>query len=192
MASAPLSSCAFLDRDGTIIVERHYLGDPNQVRLERGAAEGLRLLKSRGFLLIVVSNQSGIGRGLLTIDQVASVNTRTEALLASEGVHIDDWYMCPHSPDFPCECRKPKPGMVHQAIREHTIDVTRSIVIGDKEADIVLAQECGMMGYLVLTGHGPRHAEWARSRGVGTAGSILEIASMLTDSSPLPRPSGPQ
>ena len=113
-----LRPAILLDRDGTIIVDRHYLSNPAEVELLPGAVAGLRRLADAGFALVVVSNQSGVARGLLTEADVAAVNARTAALLANEGIQIAGWYYCPHGPEAGCDCRKPAAGMAERAAAE--------------------------------------------------------------------------
>lgn len=153
----------FLDRDGTIIVDKHYLRDPAQVEMERGALEGLVRLQTAGHPLIVVSNQSGIGRGKFTESDALRVNARVDELLRQGGVNILAWYICPHAPDEPCECRKPLPGMALQAQREWGVALRGSYVIGDKKIDLELADAIGGTGLLVTTGHGLEDEPWARA-----------------------------
>ncbi len=153
MRGAP---AAFLDRDGTLIEEREYLAEPEQVRLLPGVAAGLRALRDAGYRLIVVTNQSGIARGLIRPDQYEGVRRRIDALLAAEGVALDAVYHCPHHPDItgPCPCRKPGLGLYRQAVAEHGIDPARSVFIGDKPGDVAPAGAWGARGVLVRTGYG--------------------------------------
>jgi histidinol-phosphate phosphatase family protein len=151
----------FLDRDGTLIVEKDYLSDPRQVFLEEGVVEGLTLLRGRGHPLIVVSNQSGIGRGMFTEREAHRINARVAEILSAQGIEVMAWYMCPHGPEAGCECRKPSPGMALQAAREYRVEVVGSFVIGDKQSDLELADAIGGTGILVTTGHGPASLEWA-------------------------------
>ena len=153
---------AFLDRDGTIIEELGYLGDPDQIRFIPGAIEALRALQRAGFRLVVITNQAGVARGLLTEADVHRVNERLRTLLAESGVRLDGIYYCPHHPEhgppeyrLECSCRKPRPGMVERAARELHLDPARSVVIGDHSSDTALARSFpGMRGVLLLTGHG--------------------------------------
>jgi heptosyltransferase-2 len=160
--SALGSPAAFLDRDGTIIEDLGYLGDPEGIRFIPGAMDALRALQRTGFRLILVTNQAGVARGLISETDVRRVNERLAALLAEAGVHLDGIYYCPHHPEhgppeyrLDCDCRKPKPGMVHQAIRDFGLDPARSVVIGDHVSDAALAQAFpGMRGIMLRTGHG--------------------------------------
>ncbi|WP_026606378.1 D-glycero-alpha-D-manno-heptose-1,7-bisphosphate 7-phosphatase [Methylocapsa acidiphila] len=170
------SPAIFLDRDGTIIVEKNYLGDPEQVVLLEGAAEGLRAMAKYAFPFVIVSNQSGVGRGYFSIDQAHAVERRLEALLAQEGVTIAGWYMCPHAPDESCACRKPLPGMIRSAVQDLDIDPARSFVIGDKRSDIDLAVAVGAKGILVTTGHGHLDVDYARSIAAPVCRDLIEAA----------------
>lgn len=145
----------FLDRDGTIIRERHYLADPAGVELLAGTVPALRAFAEAGYALVIVTNQSGIARGLLTDVQFQAVQQRTEELLALAGVHIDGVFFCPHHPDFtgPCVCRKPGLGMYHEAAARFALSLPDSIYVGDRIADVLAALQLGGRGYLVRTGH---------------------------------------
>lgn len=160
----------FIDRDGTLTVEKHFISDPDQVELIPGAAEALLAVKKRGFKLIVVSNQSGIARGYFTHREVARVNDRLTELLHARGVTLDGIYFCPHHVQgsvseyaVPCRCRKPHPGLAEQAAREHHINLRRSIVIGDKLDDLNLGRAIGARSILVRTGYGRRTEEYLTS-----------------------------
>ena len=154
----------FLDRDGTVIVEREYLSDPDGVTIEAGAAAGLSLLHRRGYPLIVLSNQSGIGRGFFTEEEAQRVNARAAELLRREGVAVTAWYMCPHAPETTCDCRKPMPGMALAAAREFQLQLKDSYVVGDKRSDLELADAIGGTGILVTTGHGRSALAWATAQ----------------------------
>ena len=147
---------ALLDRDGTIIEEKNYLGDPAGVALLPGAAEGMRLLREAGFGLAVLTNQSGIGRGYYTEADMRRVHARMRELLEAEGVVLDGIYFCPHTPEDGCSCRKPATGMAEQAARDLGFSLKDAYVVGDKPADVELAARCGAVGILVRTGYGAR------------------------------------
>ncbi len=165
--SARGSPAAFLDRDGTIIEDLGYLGDPAGIRLIPGAMDGLRALQQAGFRLVLVTNQAGVARGLISEADVRRVNQRLAALLEGAGVHLAGMYYCPHHPEHgppeyrcECDCRKPKPGMIHQAIRDLGLDPSRSAVIGDHVSDAALARTFpGMQGVMLRTGHGAQELE---------------------------------
>jgi histidinol-phosphate phosphatase family protein len=132
----------FLDRDGTLIVDVHYPKDPAQVEVIPGAAEALRRLQD-AWTLVVVSNQSGIGRGLITEAQAAAVHDRFVAAFAAAGVRFEGCYYCPHLPDAGCACRKPAPGMLVDAARELGLDLARSAMLGDKPSDLEAGRAAG-------------------------------------------------
>ncbi len=143
-----------LDRDGTIIVEKNYLSTAAGVELLPGAVEGLRILRRAGFGLIIITNQSGIGRGKLTPETLAEIHAELQRQLGAGGVQIDAFYHCPHLPDDNCACRKPKPLLALQAASDFGFDLGQSFVIGDKPADIALGTNCGARTILVRTGYG--------------------------------------
>ncbi len=169
----------FLDRDGTIIVEKNYLADPAQVELLDGVVEGLRRLQKQNLPLVVVSNQSGVGRGYFTMDQLDAVNSRTEALLKEQGIEISAWYVCPHAPDMACNCRKPLPGMIEAACRDLDLDPRQSFVIGDKRADLDLATAVGARGILVTTGYGAGEVDYAHGIGAAVCASIRDASDLI-------------
>jgi len=151
MTDAP-SPAVFLDRDGTIMTDCDYCSNPKDVRIFPGVREALLRLKSRGFKLIIITNQSGIGRGLMTLEQYRAVEA--EVLRQLDGL-IEATYFCPDVPGQPSSCRKPEPGMILQAKREHGIDVARSFFIGDKETDVECGRNAGVRTIRVQTG--PQH-----------------------------------
>lgn len=152
----------FLDRDGTIIHEKDYISDPEQVELIPGAPEALRLIRKMGFMGIVVSNQSGVGRGYFAPDVVEEVNRRMEDLLRSRGAGLDDIFVCPHAPEEDCACRKPRPGLLLEAAARYGIDLKGSYMVGDRDGDIGAIASVGGKGILVLTGYGSE--TWRRWR----------------------------
>ena len=143
-----------LDRDGTMTYERHYLADPADVELLPGAARGMRELCRLGFALVVVTNQSGLARGYFDQTQLDRIHARLRDLLSIEGVTLDGIYVCPHLPQAHCMCRKPRAGLVRQAVAEHGFDPAQAIVVGDKSCDVDLGRAVGAMSFLVRTGYG--------------------------------------
>lgn len=141
---------AFLDRDGTIIDDVGFIGKPEQIAILPGALEALQLLERSGIARIVISNQSGVARGLFREADVDAVNAALAAELAAGGASVDAFYYCPHLDDG-CDCRKPLPGMAKRAAREHDLDVAASVVIGDRGADIGVAQALGIPGILIAS-----------------------------------------
>jgi D-glycero-D-manno-heptose 1,7-bisphosphate phosphatase len=144
----------FLDRDGTINREVHHLSDPAQLELLPGVVEGLRRLRARGCPLVMVSNQSPIGRGKFTEDRLREINARLAQMLAGEGVEIAGWYWCPHLPDAGCACRKPAPGMFFRARDELGVILDSSWIIGDRLSDMQAGRRAGARTILVATGYG--------------------------------------
>lgn len=133
----------FLDRDGTIIKDKDYLSNPEEVELLPGAGKALADLKNAGFLLIIVTNQSGVGRGFFQMENVRAQNNRLQELLAPFGVQIDGFEVCPHTPEADCECRKPAPTMLVRAAEKHRISLAQAIMIGDKSSDVTAGKAAG-------------------------------------------------
>ncbi|MFZ0591841.1 MAG: HAD family hydrolase [Bryobacteraceae bacterium] len=145
----------FFDRDGTLIVDCGYIRNPSDVELLPGVVETLAELRRRGFLLVVVSNQSGISRGLITKDEAQAVDGRFRELLEGRGIALDGVYECPHAPAANCDCRKPEPGMLLQAARELDIDLERSYMVGDKSSDCEAGARAGCWPVLIVNGSAP-------------------------------------
>jgi D-glycero-D-manno-heptose 1,7-bisphosphate phosphatase len=143
-----------LDRDGTIIVERHYLSDPRQIEFLPGAVRGLRQMFAVGLGLVVVTNQSAVGRGFFGEAHLDLIHRQLDELLKAEGIHLDGIYFCPHTPEDDCSCRKPRPGLIERAAKELDFDLQASFVIGDKPADIELGRQVRATTFLVRTGYG--------------------------------------
>lgn len=167
----PLPPNILLDRDGTVVEERHYLCDPEQVRLTPGAGPALAALTQAGCRLFLVTNQSGLGRGYFSHAQYQTVQDRLDDLLRPFGAVFTATAMCPHAPDAGCACRKPLPGLWEELRRDHNLLPEQTVMIGDKAADVLFAKACGLAAsVLVLTGHGRKtalgmglpelHTEW--------------------------------
>jgi len=157
-----MNIAVFLDRDGTLNEDPGYLGDPSKVKLYDDVGSALAVLKNDfHFKLIVLSNQSGIARGLVTEEDVISVNNKINELLHPYRVQIDKFYFCPSHPEFSsleeCECRKPSPKMLLDAAEEFSIDLSQSYFIGDAKTDIECAMQAGVKSILVKTGYGKEH-----------------------------------
>ncbi len=144
----------FLDRDGTINIDHGYVSKKENFEFIPGVFEAMRKLRKAGYLLIIVTNQSGIARGYYTERDYNELNKYFMGKLESEGVIVDRVYHCSHHPDDDCEYRKPKPGMVHRASEELNIDLGKSFVVGDKVSDIELGKNLGMKNIMVMTGYG--------------------------------------
>jgi D-glycero-D-manno-heptose 1,7-bisphosphate phosphatase len=157
-----LKRAIFLDRDGTINEERNYLIDPAELVLLPGVGAALRRGREAGYLLVVVTNQSGVARGYFTTAAVAELHEHLQRELRPYGVQIDAFYLCPHHPEHgagPCDCRKGEPGMLLQAAREHHIDLAASWMIGDKRSDIEAGSKAGCRSILVRTGYGEQEGQ---------------------------------
>ncbi|MBL8830274.1 MAG: HAD family hydrolase [Planctomycetaceae bacterium] len=147
-------SAILLDRDGTLIAERNYLADPAQVELLPNAVAGLLKMQQWGCPLIVITNQSGLGRGYFTQNQLDAVHAHLLHLLNSAGVKLAQIYVCPHAPDETCRCRKPLTGLVEQAVQDWRFDPRATVMIGDKACDVDLGLNVGARSLLVRTGYG--------------------------------------
>ncbi len=183
MAERSLRRAIFLDRDGTLNVDTGYVARPEDVRLLPGASHGAKSLAAAGYALVIVSNQSGIARGLLTQAQADAVDARLLELLAQDGVTIDAMYRCPHYAAgavaqyaVDCDCRKPKPGMLLQAAREHGIDLALSWTVGDGERDVEAGIAAGTRAVL-LSPTGAARGDGARTF---VAKDLIDAARIIT------------
>jgi D-glycero-D-manno-heptose 1,7-bisphosphate phosphatase len=152
-----LRRAVFLDRDGTLNMERGYLTDPAELVLYHGAGLAVRQLNSNGWLVVVLTNQSAIGRGLLSVERLEQVQSVLRQELAKADAFYDAFYYCPHIPKDNCDCRKPKPGLLLQAAVDLSIDLSGSFMIGDKLSDIEAGHLAGCKSILVLTGQGKKN-----------------------------------
>lgn len=178
-----------LDRDGTVIAEKHYLSAPEQVELLPGVAAALRRLCRAGARLFIVTNQSGIGRGYFSLDAYEQVAARLSALLKAEGVELEATLFCPHAPADRCACRKPDIGMWLELSRKFALAPEQSVMIGDKMDDIRFGLNSGLAAViLVLTGHG---RETAAKYGFRTPASAAGVCAptALSPNRPLHRQS---
>ena len=167
-----LRPAVFLDRDGTLNVDAGYLDCKERLILFPWSVESVRLLRRAGYAVVVVTNQSGVARGMIEESFVEEVHQIIQSRLVDIGEKLDGHYYCPHEPSasveafrVDCDCRKPKPGLVTRAARDLGLDVERSIVVGDKWSDIGLAKQTGARGVLVRTGYG-RSQEKNRQEGL--------------------------
>ena len=156
-----LKPAVFLDRDGVVIEDSHYVDSAERVQLIPGSAESIAALNRAGWVVVIVTNQSGVARGLFPVEAVKNVHNRLEELLQGHGAKFDGAYFCPHYPESQleeyrrdCDCRKPKPGMILQAARELNLDLSRSWMIGDRVSDLEAGAAAGCRTVLVRTGYG--------------------------------------
>jgi D-glycero-D-manno-heptose 1,7-bisphosphate phosphatase len=156
--SSKLRAAVFLDRDGTINIEKRYLYQYEDWEWIAGAIKAIKKFNDAGVLVIVITNQAGVARGIYTSADVESLHERVSEELQTHGAHIDAYYYCPHHPEFGnkmvCSCRKPAPGLLFQAQKEWDIDLHRSAIFGDKASDIKVGQAAGVKSFLVSTGYG--------------------------------------
>lgn len=145
-----------IDRDGTLNVERNYLSSPDEIELVPQATEAIKLLRSLGLKVAVVTNQSAIGRGFFDAEKLTEIHERFHEILHRNGTAVDAIYFCPHLPEDDCECRKPLTKMARQAAQDFGADLSRSFVIGDNTADIGLGKNIDAVTILVRTGYGAK------------------------------------
>lgn len=174
----PGSPAAFLDRDGTLNrnIPGEYITSPGQIELYARVPAALKLLSRKGYRLVIITNQSAIGRGYMTAETSRAINARLVSMLRREGVEIDAVYCCPHTPEARCGCRKPAAGLLREAARDLKLAVSASFVAGDKKCDMQLADNAGLKGYLVLTGGGRKAASRAAAYR-----DILSVAAAVPD-----------
>jgi D-glycero-D-manno-heptose 1,7-bisphosphate phosphatase len=175
----------FLDRDGTIIEDGGYLGDPGKVRLLPGAAGAIRQLNQHDFRVLVVTNQSGIARGLLSLEDYHATEQRLNELLARGKALVDADYFCPHLPEVsgPCECRKPGTLLYRQAAERFGVDLQESWWVGDRIRDLLPARALGGQGILVLTGAGRDEAANAAAHGFTQAADLAAAVDIIAPGS---------
>lgn len=176
----------FLDRDGTLIEDPGYLADPAGVVLLPGAAAALRTLAARGFLRIVVTNQSGIGRGFFGEAAFRAVQAEVERQLRESGAEIDAVYHCPHQASDGCACRKPGTALHREATAHFGIDPTRSWCVGDRLGDVLPAAALGARAILVRTGVGAEHANEAHAAGIPVVADLAAAVALIAAAAPSP------
>jgi D-glycero-D-manno-heptose 1,7-bisphosphate phosphatase len=162
---------AFIDRDGTLIEEVNFLSDVGDLRVFPFTFEAVKLLKDAGYLVVVVTNQSGIGRGIYDVAAMNSIHDEMQVQL--EGM-IDAFYFCPHLPCDGCNCRKPNLGMIESAMHDFPIDMAESWMIGDKNIDVETGQKAGSRTAMVMTGYGRSHAAHLESKPDVLAENLLD------------------
>lgn len=147
------NKAVFIDRDGTINIDVHYLDDPDKFEMYPGVGEGVKRLRDKGFKIIVITNQSGIARGYFTEEQLSDIHEIMKQEFQKFDVTLDGIYYCPHHPDDTCNCRKPNTGLFVKAINEHNIDVKKSYMIGDKILDVSAGRKIGVKTILIPEPH---------------------------------------
>src|SRR5579863_5681647 len=162
--SSTLRPAVFLDRDGTIAEEVGYLNHVSRFRILPHVADAIRRLNEAQMPVIVITNQSGVGRGYFPVSLVHTVHELMTQQLEAAGAHLDAVYYCPHTSADGCDCRKPKTGMLDRAAREHAIDLHRSFVVGDRHGDVEVARRAGASSILVRTGYGEGEYLWNASK----------------------------
>lgn len=177
-----LPDAVFLDRDGTIMEDAHFIKLPDQVRLLAGAAAAVKRINDAGVLAIVVTNQSGIARGIFKLEDYEAVRSHFEALLAAEGAHIDASYFCPHHPSVtgPCACRKPATKMFEDAMKDFRLDAAKVAYIGDRWRDVAASKSLGGRGIMISS---PMTTDEDRRKAqddeIETAPSLKDAVEML-------------
>jgi len=170
----------FLDRDGVIIENRgDYVKSWQEVRFLPGALKALRRLGRSEYAIVMVTNQSAVGRGFIPLEQAISINDQVVARIQGRGGRVDGSYMCPHRPDEGCGCRKPAPGMLFRAAEEMGLDLGRSFLIGDALSDMQAAQGADVQGILVLTGRGVQQASELAARGRGGCTVVSDLSAAV-------------
>jgi D-glycero-D-manno-heptose 1,7-bisphosphate phosphatase len=181
MSTSTLRKAIFLDKDGTILEDVPYNVDPTRMRLAPGARTGLRLLQEAGFRLIVVTNQSGVARGLFPEEELVGVEARLRELLGDAGISLDSFYYCPHHPEGSvaayareCSCRKPAPGLLFRAARQRQIDLAHSWMVGDKPTDAEAGARAGCR-VVAISGANPEIGSSNTTDLAGAAELILSL-----------------
>lgn len=160
----------FIDRDGTVTEEVGYVNHPRRLRLLPRSAQAIRRLNEAGIAAVLVTNQAGVARGYFSEEVLQAVNASLVAQLKDEGAHLDGLYVCPHHPTEgappyrqDCDCRKPRPGLLHRAAADHGLDLGRSTLVSDRPSDLLAARAVGAAAVLVLTGYGLGEWEYRRA-----------------------------
>lgn len=170
----------FLDRDGVIIENRvDHVRRWQDVAFIPGVVEAIASLRSLPYRVVIATNQSAVGRGLVDLRTVDRINQRIVATIAEFGGHVDGVYVCPHTPDDGCDCRKPRPGLLLRAARELSLDLSRSVMIGDAITDAQAGLAAGVHSLMVLTGRGTEHAEMRMANGLGHLETFPDLAAAI-------------
>jgi D-glycero-D-manno-heptose 1,7-bisphosphate phosphatase len=176
-----MARLALIDRDGTVNIEKHYLSSPDQIELFPETVAGIKLLQSLGLRVVIVTNQSGVGRGYFDLTRLKEIHNRLRANLNEAGASIDAIYFCPHLPEDECECRKPLGKMARRAAKEFAADLSESFVIGDKICDIELGKNVGAVTILVRTGYGTATEREAQIEADYVVENLFEAANLIKE-----------
>lgn len=183
-----MNKAVFLDKDGTIIEDVNYLKHASQIKFIPGSVEAIKMLNKAGYKVIVISNQSGIARGILTEDMLQAIDKNLHKRLLHQGAYLDGMYHCPHHPEhglYPykkeCSCRKPNPGMLLKAAKDHDIDLAQSYMIGDHPTDIEAGKKAGTKTIFVLTGHGKEEKDRIKEAPDQIVESLLEAVKQILE-----------
>ncbi len=170
-----------LDRDGTIMVERNYLSDYRLVEVLPGAAKGMRQMRDMGLGIVVVTNQSSIGRGYFGLKELDLIHKQMVELLSAEGASVDGIFFCPHTPDEGCACRKPAIGLVEKAVASFGFDPSQCFVVGDKPCDIEMGQRVNAKTFLVRTGYGTEVEAEGSTNPDWVVNDLVEAATLINN-----------
>jgi D-glycero-D-manno-heptose 1,7-bisphosphate phosphatase len=168
-----------LDRDGTIVVDRHYLSDPDALEFEPEAEVGLRRMSDMGFRLVVITNQSGVARGFFSLSRLEEIHERMRQMLHCIGVRLEGVYFCPHGPGDGCDCRKPGLGLMRQASKELGFEMSQSIVIGDKDSDVEFGRRASAITMLIAKPGSRQSSTATPDYIVGNLNDAADIMSQL-------------
>jgi len=181
IGQGPIRRALFVDRDGTINPDLHYLKDADRVELLRGVGNALARAHDHGLLVVCVTNQSGVGRGFYSAEDVERIHSRLNQLLLAERTKIDAFYYCPHAPDAGCPCRKPGTGLFDDARRDWNIDFASSAIVGDRALDIEAGRKLGLLTGLVV----PHHHEEEVAKELADRAIVPDIAAPTFESAVL-------
>jgi len=176
-----MNKAVFLDRDGTIVEDIGYLNSPEQIKFIPGSIEAIKILNEAGYKVIVITNQAGVARGLVTEDMLQTIDKVMHKNILNGGGHLDALYYCPHHPEhgvYPyrqvCECRKPHTGLIKRAMRDQNLDLSKSFMIGDKASDVEAGKRAGTKTVLVLSGRGKESKKDLKEKPDHIANDLLD------------------
>ncbi len=181
-----MNKAIFLDRDGTIVEDIGYLNSPEQIKFIPGSIEAIKKLNEAGYKVVVITNQAGVARGLITEDMLQTIDKTLHKWILNGGAHLDGVYYCPHHPEhgvYPynqhCECRKPHPGLIKRAHRDFDIDLPQSYMVGDKATDVEAGKRAGTQTILVSSGRGKEEKEKLQQKPDYIAKNLLDAVTWL-------------